>query len=131
MRESRLSGSVEGVVCNHDSYSDSRPRFDVVFSFKWNAPEGFYARLCLRDPCSRMADLGRAILTDPARSGTPQKPRSPSALGNIARSGRILDIMARKILGATALNCEGRDFNRLLLSCGGSLMDGHDVARSP
>jgi hypothetical protein len=23
MRESRLSGSVEGVVCKHDSYSDS------------------------------------------------------------------------------------------------------------
>src|SRR5215831_220691 len=78
-----------------------------------------------------MADLGRAIPTEPARPGTPQKPRSPSSLGHIARSGRIFDIMARKILGPTALNCEGCDFYHLLLACSGSLVDGHDVSRSP
>ena len=32
MREFRLSGSVEGVVCKHDSYSDSFFNFLVSFS---------------------------------------------------------------------------------------------------
>jgi hypothetical protein len=30
MRESRLSGSVEGVVCKHDSYSDFAIRFETT-----------------------------------------------------------------------------------------------------
>jgi len=30
MRESRLSGSVEGVMSDHDSYSDLRAGFDLL-----------------------------------------------------------------------------------------------------
>src|ERR1700722_20195638 len=45
MRESRLSGSVEGVMSDHDSYSDSHPNWSAAVSAR--IPEKFGPRICL------------------------------------------------------------------------------------
>jgi hypothetical protein len=56
MRESRLSGSVEGVVCKHDSYSDFLP----CIALGRDDDEAQVCRALERDPpCVTVAIHGR------------------------------------------------------------------------
>ncbi len=132
MRQSRLSGSVEGVMGNHDSYSDYRARglgrvfFFFIFLFVvWmiRADDDPYGPdPCDPDPCGRggarehRRERTRSYGTEPARhrplemvlasagrDGAVRPPRTPQNRRRVARAGAWTRSAAAYEAGARSL----------------------------